>query len=148
MLKLADLCLKGENIMTRKEARENCFKLLFEYEVQKISAKEALDLFYELTDDVDEQSDYINSTVETTIENIEKIDSVIEEYSKGWKISRLAKVTLAVLRVAVCELLFMDDIPDSIAINEAIDIAKKYNDEKSGKFVNGILSSVYKSKEQ
>jgi len=134
--------------MTRKEARENCFKLLFEYEVQKISAKEALDLFYELTDDVDEQSDYINSTVETTIENIEKIDSVIEEYSKGWKISRLAKVTLAVLRVAVCELLFMDDIPDSIAINEAIDIAKKYNDEKSGKFVNGILSSVYKSKEQ
>ena len=113
--------------MTRKEARENCFKLLFEYEVQKITAEEALDLFYELTEDVGAQSEYINNTVKTAISNISSIDSVIEEYSKGWKISRLAKVTLAVLRVAICELLYMDDIADSIAINEAVEIAKKYN---------------------
>lgn len=134
--------------MTRKEARENCFKLLFEYEVQKITADEALDLFYELTEDVKGQTDYINTTVKTTIENVERIDAIIEEYSKGWRVSRLAKVTLAVLRVGICELLYMEDIPDSIAINEAVEIAKKYNDEKSGKFVNGILSSVYKGKEQ
>ncbi len=134
--------------MTRKDARENCFKLLFEYEVQKITAQEALDLFYELTEDVEGQVDYINNTVTTTIENIKNIDSVIEEFSKDWKISRLAKVTLAVLRVGICEILYMDDIADSIAINEAVEIAKKYNDEKSGKFVNGILSSVYKSKEK
>lgn len=134
--------------MTRKEARENCFKLLFEYEVQKITADEALELFYELTEDVKGQSDYINKTVKTAIENVEKIDAVIEEYSKGWKVSRLAKVTLAVLRVGICELLYMDDIADSIAINEAVEIAKIYNDEKAGKFVNGILSSVYKSKNQ
>lgn len=133
--------------MTRKDARESCFKLLFEYEVQKLSAKEALELFYELTEDVDTQEDYINSTVECAIENIEKIDAVIEKYSKDWKISRLAKVTLAVLRVAVCEILYKEDIADSIAINEAVEIAKKYNDEKSAKFVNGILASVYKSKE-
>ncbi len=147
MLKLVDLCLK-ENAMTRKDARENCFKLLFEYEVQKITAEEALELFYELTEEVDGQSDYIDNTVKTAIENIEEIDAVIEKYSNGWKISRLAKVTLAVLRVAVCELLYADDIADSIAINEAVEIAKKYNDEKSAKFVNGVLSSVYKSKEQ
>ena len=134
--------------MTRKEARENCFKLLFEYEVQKITADEALELFYELTEDVKGQSDYINKTVKTAIENVEEIDAVIEEYSKGWKVSRLAKVTLAVLRVGICELLYMDDIADSIAINEAVEIAKIYNDEKAGKFVNGILSSVYKSKNQ
>ena len=133
--------------MTRKDARENCFKLLFEYEVQKITAEETLDLFYELTEEVDGQSDYINNTVKTTIENIDEIDAVIEKFSKGWKISRLAKVTLAVLRIAICEILYMDDIADSIAINEAVEIAKKYNDEKSSKFVNGILSSVYKSKE-
>lgn len=134
--------------MTRKEARENCFKLLFEYEVQKITAKEALDLFYELTEGVEGQSDYIDKTVITTIDNIEKIDAIIEEYSKGWKVTRLAKVNLAVLRVGVCELLYMDDIADSIAINEAVEIAKIYNDEKAGKFVNGVLSSVYKSKNQ
>ncbi|MBO5734276.1 MAG: transcription antitermination factor NusB [Clostridia bacterium] len=134
--------------MTRKEARENCFKLLFEYEVQKITATEALELFYELTEDVEGQSDYIDRTVKTTIDNVEKIDAIIEEYSKGWKVSRLAKVTLAVLRVGICELLYMDDIADSIAINEAVEIAKIYNDEKAGKFVNGILSSVFKSKEQ
>ena len=134
--------------MTRKDARENCFKLLFEYEVQKITAEEALELFYELTEEVDGQSDYIDNTVKTAISNIEEIDAVIEKYSNGWKISRLAKVTLAVLRVAVCELLYMNDIADGIAINEAVEIAKKYNDEKSAKFVNGVLSSVYKSKEQ
>ena len=134
--------------MTRKEARENCFKLLFEYEVQKITADDALELFYELTEDVEGQSDYIDKTVKTAIENVEKIDAIIEEYSKGWKVSRLAKVTLAVLRVGICELLYMDDIADSIAINEAVEIAKIYNDEKAGKFVNGILSSVYKSKNQ
>jgi len=134
--------------MTRKDARENCFKLLFEYEVQKISAEEALSLFYELTEEVSGQSDYIDNTVKTVISNIEEIDSVIEKFSAGWKISRLAKVTLAVLRVAVCEILYMDDIADGIAINEAVEIAKKYNDEKSAKFVNGVLSSVYKSKEQ
>ena len=133
--------------MTRKDARENCFKLLFEYEVQKITAEEALSLFYELTEEVDGQSEYIDNTVKTAIKNIEEIDSVIEKFSNGWKISRLAKVTLAVLRVAVCELLYMDDIADGIAINEAVEIAKKYNDEKSSKFVNGVLSSVYKSKE-
>ena len=134
--------------MTRKEARENSFKLLFEYEVQKLTAEEALELFYELTEDVKGQTDYIDNTVKTAISNVEKIDAVIEEYSKSWKVSRLAKVSLAVLRVAICEILYMDDIADSIAINEAVEIAKKYGDEKSPKFVNGILSSVYKSKEQ
>ena len=134
--------------MTRKDARENCFKLLFEYEVQKLTAEEALELFYELTEEVEGQSDYIDDTVKTAILKIDEIDTVIEKYSNGWKISRLAKVTLAVLRVAVCELLYMDDIADGIAINEAVEIAKKYNDEKSSKFVNGVLSSVYKSKSQ
>ncbi len=134
--------------MTRKEARENCFKLLFEYEVQKLSADDALALFYELNGDADAQTEYINSTVNCAIENVEKIDEIIEKFSKGWKVSRLAKVTLAVLRVAICEILYKDDIADSIAINEAVEIAKIYNDEKSAKFVNGILSSVYKSKEQ
>ena len=137
-----------EKVMTRKEARENCFKLLFEYEVQKLTVDEALELFYELTEDVEGQSDYIDNTFKTTIEKIDRIDAIIEEYSKGWKVSRLAKVNLAVLRVAVCELLYMNDIPDSIAINEAVEIAKIYNDEKAGKFVNGVLSSVYKSKEK
>lgn len=134
--------------MTRKDARENCFKLLFEYEVQKITAEEALELFYELTEEVEGQSDYIDNTVKTAISKVEEIDAIIEKYSKGWKVSRLAKVTLAVLRVAVCEIIYMDDIADSIAINEAVEIAKKYNDEKSSKFVNGVLSSVYKSKTQ
>ena len=134
--------------MTRKAARENCFKLLFEYEVQKLSAADALALFYELNGDAGSQTEYINSTVNCAIENVGKIDAVIEEFSKGWKVSRLAKVTLAVLRVAICEILYKDDIADGIAINEAVEIAKIYNDEKSAKFVNGVLASVHKSKEQ
>ena len=116
--------------MTRKEAREYCFKLMFQYEVQKSDV-----------------SDYIHAVLNSAVLNIHTIDEAIEKYAKGWRISRLPKVTLAVLRVAITEILYMDDVPDSISINEAVEIAKSYGDEKNGKFVNGILASVLKDKQ-
>ncbi len=132
--------------MTRKEAREQCFILMFEYEVQKNSPDEMLEYLFTEVADPGNQKDYIETVLNTAIENLETIDETIESNTKGWKITRLPKVTLSVLRVAVCEMLYMDDIPDSISINEAVELAKKYHDEKNGKFVNGVLASVFKGK--
>lgn len=132
--------------MTRKEAREHCFKLIFEYEVQKNDVATMLSYFAENELDLGNQAEYVDTVLNTTVAHINEIDETIEGNTKGWHIDRLPKVTLAVLRVAVAEMLYMEDIPDSISINEAVNLAKKYNDEKNGKFVNGILSSVFKGK--
>lgn len=132
--------------MTRKEAREHCFILMFEYEVQKNSPEEMLAYFYETVPDPGKQKAYIETVVSTCVANLDAIDETIEKNTKGWRISRLPKATLAVLRVAVCEILYMDDIPESISINEAVELAKTYHDEKNGKFVNGVLASVLKGK--
>lgn len=132
--------------MTRKEAREYCFKLMFEYEVQKNDSQTMFAYFAENEISTGNQTEYVKTLLDSAVENIAAIDEVIEKNTKGWRISRLPKVTLAILRVAVAEMLFMDDIPDSISINEAVELAKIYNDEKNGKFVNGILASVFKGK--
>lgn len=132
--------------MTRKEAREHCFKLMFEYEVQKKDVQTMLSYFLENELALANQTEYVETLLDKATENIAVIDEVIEKNSTDWHITRLPKVTLAVLRVAVCEMLYMDDIPDSISINEAVTLAKTYNDEKNGKFVNGVLSSVFKGK--
>ncbi|MBR4890017.1 MAG: transcription antitermination factor NusB [Clostridia bacterium] len=132
--------------MTRKEARELCFKLIFEYEVQKNDAESMLSYLEEDEQDLGNQREYVESLLHKALDNIKDIDNAIIKNTKGWQITRLPKVTLAILRVAICEMLYMDDIPESISINEAVELAKIYNDEQNGKFVNGILSSVYKEK--
>ncbi|MBQ3225423.1 MAG: transcription antitermination factor NusB [Clostridia bacterium] len=133
--------------MTRKEARDNGFKIVFEYEFQKTSAKELLDLFYTLNPEESAQTDYLNRLVETTLGNLDEIDGFISKYAKDWSISRISKVSLASLRIGLCEMLYDEEIADSIAINEAVELAKIYEGEKAGAFVNGILSSVYKSRQ-
>ena len=135
-----------ESNMTRKEARELCFKLIFEYEVQKNDAESMLSYLEEDNKDLGSQKEYVETLLHKALDNIEDIDNAIIKNTKGWQITRLPKVTLAILRVAICEMLYMDDIPESISINEAVELAKIYNDEQNGKFVNGILSSVYKGK--
>ena len=134
--------------MTRKEARENGFKIIFEYEFQKLSAEDLLALFYELNpDSAGKQTEYLNNLVEVTLKNREEIDALSAKYAKGWSIERLSKVCLATLRIGLCEMLYDENMPDNIAINEAIELAKIYEGEKAGSFVNGILSSVYKSRQ-
>lgn len=132
--------------MTRKEAREYCFILMFEYEFQKNTALELLSYFEDNNIKLGNQKEYIENLLNTALDNLASIDELIEKYTKGWRISRLPKVTLSVLRVAICEIIYFDDIPDGIAINEAVELAKKYNDDKNGKFVNGVLASVSKGK--
>ena len=92
-----------------------------------------------------EYESYFEQVVSGTIDNLEKIDALIAEYSHEWTFDRISRIDLAVLRVAVYELLERQDIPAVVAINEAIEISKKYSGEKSGTYVNGVLGGIYSS---
>jgi len=134
--------------MTRKEAREAGFIMAFEYEFQKLPADTLLELYYTYQSNIGNQQDYLETLVHTTLDHLTDIDALIAQNAVGWTLSRLSKVSLAALRIGICEILYNEDIPNSIAINEAVQLSKDYESEKAGAFVNGILSSVIKSIEQ
>ena len=89
--------------------------------------------------------DYIKTVFSGVYENIEELDNIISSTAVGWKIERISKTALCVLRLALFEIKFMDDIPLSVSINEAVEICKKYATTEDASFVNGILSTVAKS---
>ncbi|KPU44912.1 hypothetical protein OXPF_13900 [Oxobacter pfennigii] len=129
--------------MSRKEARESAMKLLFEINYKSEEIQEVLADYFKENNTNAAEMEYISSIVSGTMNNIKDIDKIIEVHSKGWKINRLAKIDLSVLRLAIYEIT-KTDTPYSVVINEAVEIAKKYGTEKSGSFINGILASIIK----
>lgn len=128
--------------MTRREAREQAFILIFEKEfnseysiAQIIDAAEQAELF--------RADAFARQLSEKTFACLDKLDETIASALKtGWKITRISKVSLAILRLAVCEMLEFPDIPVSVSINEAVELAKKYAPEEDAGFVNGLLGSL------
>ena len=130
--------------MNRHELRECVFKEVFQIPFYPEGVPEM-----ESSDEIkadEEDIAFINSRVRDIESHIEDIDSMIESHSNGWKLGRIGKAELAILRVAVYEILFDVDIPDRVAIDEAIELSKTYSDPKSSPFVNGILDSVLRDK--
>jgi len=129
--------------MSRRELREQIFKLLFRVE---FNSEEEMDTQCELFfDDVDthfEEADmqYIQNKYSLIYEKIEEIDKLIDEKAKGWTAERMGKVELTIIRLGVYELLFDDEVPASVAINEAVELAKKFGQDKSNGFVNAVLA--------
>lgn len=131
----------GIKKMTRREAREELLNLLFETEFRV--GEEAEEIFATSEENREVAADeYIHRAYFGIIENKEEIDKVIGEHAHGWRTDRLARVSRAVLRLAVYELMYEKDIPSSVTINEAVELIKKYDDEKARPFVNGVLNSV------
>jgi len=133
--------------MTRTAAREFIMQNIFQMEAQNTYTEESYQHFIELNTDepLDTQEQFIEDVCKAFIERKTEVDELIEKYSKGWKISRLAKVDLAVLRMCITESYFLSEdkkTPVGAAINEAVKIVKKYGSEDSGKFVNGILGEI------
>lgn len=125
--------------MGRKLAREGAMKLLFQMQSTEDYGEENIEVFLgNFVYDENEQI-YIKAAIYKIIDNLAHIDEYIENHLEGWSIYRLAKVDLAVLRIAIYEILYRDDIPMEVSINEAIEIAKKYSKEDSFKFINGVL---------
>lgn len=133
--------------MKRSEARELMMQLLFQMEAQKEFSEDLKNSFFKEHSDLKGQKEYIDTVFKNFIENRAVIDEAIDSASENWKLSRMGKVDLAVTRLATVELLYMEDIPTSVSINEAVNLAKKFGSEDSGKFVNGILGRLAKQAE-
>ncbi len=127
--------------MTRRQAREQAFALLFEKSFNdEVGMQEIINLAQE--ERLLKVDSFSSSLALNACNNIEEIDGLIENNSIGWKKSRISKVTLAILRLAIYELIFCEDIPVSVSINEAVELCKIYADETDASFVNGILGAV------
>lgn len=134
--------------MGRHEQREQVFMLLFRVEFNAPEEMpEQVKLFLEDNEVIayEKDADYVVGKYEKIQEKLPEIDKLLDEKTEGWDTKRMGKVELTVLRIAAYEILFDEDIPASVAINEAIEIAKKYGQETSGGFVNAILAKIVKT---
>lgn len=132
--------------MTRREAREQAFALLFEKSFHADnSMRELIDMNIEFG--TIEDDEFANSLAIQAWDKLEEIDALIEKYAIGWRKNRISRVSLAVLRLAICEMLYREDIPASVSINEAVELCRKYASEDEYSFVNGILGTVSRSLE-
>ena len=137
--------------MSRREMREQVFKLLFRVEFNDENAmQQQKELFFEdetvaVSEDedvmvADNFKEEIAAKYENVAEKIAQIDEMINEKAEGWKTGRMGKVDLTILRLAVYEIVFDDSIPTQVAINEAVELAKKFGRDESAKFINGVLA--------
>lgn len=133
-----------ENKISRFKAREQGFVLIFEKLFNPEPIEEIIENAFESRElDFDP---YSITLVETVEKNKDEIDSLISAHlKKGWSIKRISKTSLAIMRLAVCEMKYIDNVPDSVAINEAVELAKKYTVDES-KFINGVLGAVSRDK--
>lgn len=132
--------------MRRTEARELFMQLLFQMEVQNDYSQNIKEKFMQEHMKDSNQMEYFNLLFDSAVNNLPVIDEKLDACSENWKISRMAKVDLAILRLSAAEIMYLEDVPDSASINEAVDMAKKFGGDDSAKFINGILGKVVRSK--
>ena len=131
--------------MTRKQAREEAFILIFEKSLNDNALEEILSLAEEVRDI--KADEYVKKVFFGVFDYLDDIDMIISKNSVGWSIKRITKTALAILRLAIYEICYYDEIPVSVSINEAVELAKKYATKEDASFINGILSTVAKSAE-
>lgn len=124
--------------MKRHEAREKAFQILFQLDVNDNEPEQAISNFLESA----QNNDFMDLLVNGVAEHKEELDTIIANNLEHWSLERIASVERTIIRIAVFEINFLEDIPTSVSINEAIELANLYGDEKSGKFVNGVLSKI------
>lgn len=132
--------------MNRSKIREEVFKLLFRVEfVEKEEMEEQAQLFFEDEENATEENQAeIKAKVDAIVANLDSIDAKINEKISGWDTGRIGKVELTILRLAVYEIDKDDNVPTSVAINEAVELAKKFGQDNSASFVNGVLAKIVK----
>lgn len=145
----------------RKVARECAMQLLYEMESHREFTRERKDRFWERLPSLCKQDDgqeethtvgkrpdkaYFDTVVDLVADHLAALDEILAQASENWKLERIGRVDLSILRLAAAEICFMDDIPASVSINEAVELAKKFSGEDSGKFVNGLLGNVARNR--
>ncbi len=127
--------------MTRRKGRELVLKILFEWEVGKSKIDE---IFPRSTGNIQDKGtlEFVSILVEKIRAYKGEIDKIIQRHSIDWSIDRMSNIDRNLLRIAICEMQYMDDIPPSVSINEAVELSKEYGDENSPKFINGVLGAI------
>lgn len=130
--------------MVRRELREHIFKLLFQIEFNEMKEMpEHVELYLECIESAsDSDKEYIQDKFQAVCEKVEEIDELINTHATGWKTSRMNKVDLTLLRLAVYEMKWDDEVPVKVAINEAVELAKRFSGEEGPSFVNGVLAKM------
>lgn len=130
--------------MTRREAREHLFRMLFRKDFyNEDDLNEQVELYFSLMREPEEKEvEELTNRFHLILDKLDEIDSMIEGAASGWKLNRLGKVELTLLRIATYEIRFDDTIPTPVAINEAVEIAKKFGEDNSPGFINGILAKI------
>lgn len=129
--------------MSRRELRERIFLLLFRVEFNRMEdMPEQIQLFFsqEESESTQEERRYISGKYGNIVAKLPEIDALINERAKGWTVERMGKVDITIIRLAVYEICYDDDIPTSVAINEAVELAKKFGQDESAGFINGVLA--------
>lgn len=130
--------------MGRRETREQAMKMLYQVNIQRDDIAEQIARFAdEHTWSDAEEKDYFMTAVQGVIDLSAELDKRINDHSRGWTVERMPKVDLAIMRLAIYELLYMSDIPPSVSINEAVELTKKYGTDQSKSYVNGVLANIY-----
>lgn len=122
-------------------------RVLFQYDLGGVPVRNALARELEEEALSPREEEFLRNLVSGTVEKLAQIDSIISSFARGWDVMRMGAVDRNLLRMAVYEMLHIEDIPVSVSINEAVELAKKYGDEDSPAFINGILASVARSNE-
>ena len=153
--------------MTRRELREHCFKMLFSVDFYTTGeeAKAQMEQYFQSPEEDDTASDgtlqvvhkvdigekdqeYLRERTSRIVDLVEEIDKKIDEVAAGWKTKRMSRVDLAALRLAVYEMEYDADVPTGVAINEAVELAKRFGGDASGSFVNGVLGKIASEKDE
>jgi N utilization substance protein B len=128
---------------TRRKAREVALQVLFQIDVSQVDVDEAVELFWNNFEAPENVREFSTHLIKGTHSQLIKIDELIKSCSENWSLDRMSKVDKNILRLAVFELVYCDDIPPKVTLNEAIDLGKYYGSENSGSFINGILDALY-----
>ena len=130
--------------MVRTELREHIFKMVFQIEFNKPEdMPEHLELYLEeLQSAKDKDNEYIGTKYRAVVSKIQEIDEILNEKTTGWKTTRMNKIDLAILRLAVYEIQWDEEVPTGVAINEAVELAKRFSGEEGPAFVNGVLAKI------
>ncbi len=130
--------------MSRRELREHVFRMLFRIEFNNDEEMKEQEIFFfeDLEEAAGKDQEYILNKYRAIVEKKEEIDTLLNRVTEGWKTSRMNRVDLTILRLATYEVVWDEDVPTGVAINEAVELAKKYSSDEGPSFVNGILAKV------
>lgn len=131
--------------MTRRAAREEAFKVIFQVDLGKNPWTEALSRILKDLSLSEESRLFLKQLVEGTMTHLAEIDAEISKYAQDWKLDRMLSTDRNILRMSIYELIYQKDIPAGVTVNEAVELAKIYGDEDSGRFINGILGNIIRS---